>query len=137
MFQAFHESDEGREFLKRMSQVRRSRAHLASTSFRFVWWAGVAPFSLVTLPERCAVAKDKHLAGVQVPKKPPGALDLYGREKVKELKKDRGLGWRTCCPCAIPESSLMCWREKSLVCTAMGDQACGSRRRSPSSRELT
>ncbi|CAJ1421952.1 unnamed protein product, partial [Effrenium voratum] len=58
---AFHESDEGREFLKRMSQVRRSRA--------------------------CAVAKDKHLAGVQVPKKPPGALDLYGREKVKELKK--------------------------------------------------
>lgn len=36
---------------------------------------------------RTAVAKDKFLTGM--PKKPLGHLQLYAREKVKELKKVR------------------------------------------------
>lgn len=38
---------------------------------------------------RTAVAKDKYL--VEMPKKPLGHLQLYAKEKVKELKKARVL----------------------------------------------
>ncbi|CAE6941301.1 Hmgb2 [Symbiodinium natans] len=57
--QAFETSDEGKEYLKKLKQVRKSNA--------------------------MAQAKDKYLTGM--PKKPKGAIQLFLHEKVKDLKK--------------------------------------------------
>jgi len=56
---AFHESEEGKQYSRKVRLIQRSRA--------------------------TAVAKDKYL--VEMPKKPLGHLQLYAKEKVKELKK--------------------------------------------------
>eukprot|EP00435_Cladocopium_sp_Y103_P071888 s240_g38.t1 len=58
---AFHESDEGKQYAKKVRVIQKSRA--------------------------TAVAKDKFLT--DMPKKPLGHLQLYFRDKVKELKKAR------------------------------------------------
>ncbi|CAE7251331.1 HMGB2 [Symbiodinium sp. CCMP2592] len=57
--QAFEGSDEGKEYFKRLAQVRKSNA--------------------------IAQAKDKYLEGM--PKKPKGAIQLFLQEKLKDLKK--------------------------------------------------
>ncbi|CAE7618338.1 cka1 [Symbiodinium pilosum] len=57
--QAFETSDEGKEYLKKLTQVRKSNA--------------------------IASAKDKYLVGM--PKKPKGAIQLFLQEKLKEIKK--------------------------------------------------
>jgi len=58
---AFHESDEGKQYAKKVRVIQKSRA--------------------------TAVAKDKFLT--DMPKKPLGHLQLFFRDKVKELKKAR------------------------------------------------
>ncbi|CAE6967578.1 HMGB2 [Symbiodinium sp. KB8] len=57
--QVFEGSDEGKEYFKRLAQVRKSNA--------------------------IAQAKDKYLEGM--PKKPKGAIQLFLQEKLKDLKK--------------------------------------------------